>query len=515
MPKETLTQKQTRMLRQPEVGIEEDIEAVYSKGEVEIGWPGGVRRIFEGLARKYTAAIVGLELGDEGKGRMVDNKISTLLGKDRVDSVNVVRFQGGSNAGHTVEKDGTRIALHQIPSGIFHDRVVGIMDQGMVIHPEDLRTEILQVEETVGDTNGRLMLSQNAILCTDLERAEEVLNRIRQGRAKGGTGRGIGPSYAHHYDKLGFHIYDLMQENWRNQLGDQYERYEREFAANDLRLADVEVPDLEATKRQGKSISRTVGTKEEYLDRLEVVRTWLIQKDIVRNTFSIHSDTIGDFSKGVLFEGAQALGLHAWVGTRPDVTSSDTSILGISAGTGLWKSQDVADRVGVFKITYTSSVGVRRMPSQQENQWSNWVREVANEYGTTTGRPRDILHLDLPMLSYNARMSGIEVMAGTHLDVAREDYTIKVCTHYTRDGVKVDYQPGIKNLEDVSPSYVDLPGWDGKRVAEATAIDQLPENAIKFLSWIQRRTGYPIVAVTTGPARENFIALPGNDYVGE
>jgi adenylosuccinate synthase len=239
-----------------------------------------------------------------------------------------------------------------------------------------------------------------------------------------------------------------------------------------------------------------------------LARKNLLARKMVVNTFIMHQHIYQDKSQAVLFEGAQALGLHPWLGTLPDITASDTSVYGVHTGTAFWKAHDIQERIGIFKIPYTSSVGARRMPTHAEDDWSKKVREEAHEYGTTTGRPRDILYPDLPLLSYNFRMSGIEMLIGTHLDVAWEDIPIKVCTHYTdKKGNVVPYQPGLDYLKDVYPQYVELPGWDGALVRSAKTFKALPENAKKFLSFIQLRLATPIVAVTTGPGRNNYFEI--------
>ena len=143
-----------------------------------------------------------------------------------------------------------------------------------------------------------------------------------------------------------------------------------------------------------------------------------------------------------------------------------------------------------------------------DQEWALWVRETAHEYGTTTGRPRDITFLDLEFLRYNARMSGINALIGTHLDTATDTQQIKVCTHYTdKNGTTVSYQPGLHYLEDVVPQYVSLPGWDGEMCQKAKSKEDLPIHAQKFLAFIEARTGYPIVAATTGPKREHYVRL--------
>jgi adenylosuccinate synthase len=138
-----------------------------------------------------------------------------------------------------------------------------------------------------------------------------------------------------------------------------------------------------------------------------------------------------------------------------------------------------------------------------------FIRETAHEYGTTTGRPRDILNLDLAMLTYNCHVSGVDVLAGTHLDLAREDEPIRVCTHYEKNGKLVRYQPGLAYLEGVTPSYIELPGWDGSGTKNVQHVESLPLNAQKFLAFIQRRTGFPIIAVTTGASRDQLITFEG------
>lgn len=522
--KELLREQDQRFVH-PERYVFSDLEAIYGRGEIVVGWPEGVSRLFDDIVRDHTVAIVGVALGDEGKGRLVDNKLEALLAIPGVKRAYVIRYQGGSNAGHTVEREGIKLALHQVPSGVLYPEVVGIMDRGMVIHPEDLAIEVDDIEATVGDTRGKLILSRDAILVTDLERAEERLNRIKQGKAAGGTGRGISPAYAHFYDRLGLAIADFVKDDWREVLSAYYDRYAKEFAVYDMDIASVLVPDLRATRDMGKAQERQVGTKEEFLDRLEAARTWLIERDMVKNTFLIHREIYDDLATGVLFEGAQALGLHAWLGTRPDVTASDTSVYGIQSGTAYWRKDDIKDRIGVFKLTYTSSVGARHMPTEvplpkdlkglplyamEHERWAAFVREEAHEYGTTTGRPRDILHLDFPMLMYNCRMAGIEVLAGTHLDIAREGEFIKVCTDYVnKNGFPKEYRPNLVYLGKIVPHYVKLPGWDGEAAQKARTFDELPDNAKKFLAFIQRFTGYPIVAATTGPVRENIVTFSG------
>jgi len=297
-----LQRHQAEIFHNPQYYVQEAYQDIYTHNQVEVGWPEGAQRIFEDLARPNTVGVLGVELGDEGKGRVVDNKLEFLLSIPGVTIAYVDRDNGGNNAGHTAENDDVKLALHQVPSGVLHPEVIGIMDTGMSINPDDLMTEVNYVESKVGDTRKKLILSESAVLNTDLERAEELLNKRKQGKASGGTGRGIGPSYAHHYDRLGFHIFDLVAENWRETLGEQYDRYQREFNLYGLDISQLEVPDLEQFKKTGEASTRNIGTKAEFLDRLESARVWMIDRDMVQNTFLIHQEIAGDLSKGIVFE---------------------------------------------------------------------------------------------------------------------------------------------------------------------------------------------------------------------
>lgn len=514
-----LPKLQEKRFLSPHKEVKKDFRQIYKQDKYLLGWPAKEIRIYDEISRKNSVAVIGVALGDEGKGRIIDNKIGELLKTKGVKKVYVFRFNGGNNSGHSIEKDGKRIAVHVVPSSILYKKAIGVIDRGVVVHAEDLRTEIEYCESIVGDLTGKVLVSSDTILQTDIERAEEVLNRLITDGAKGGTGRGIAPSYAHYLDRKGKQVYDLTDPKWREEFGRLYDMMATQFKAFGEKLSEIQVPDFKAAKFEGKNLSRAVGTKEEFLDRLKKSRNWLIKRDMVVNTFAIHEEVARDSSVAILFEGAQALGLHPWNGTRKDTTSSDTSAYGIISGTGFWRPQDIKDRIGIFKITYMSSVGARVMPTQviiprdlpeekmnKDQKWARWVQQIANEKGTTTGRSRDICKLDLPFIAYNCRVAGIEVLIGTHLDIAQEGQPIAVCTHYIdKKGKMVPYQPGLRYQKDVIPAYIFLPGWDGELCHKAKSLKGLPQNAQKFLAFVQARIGYPVVGVTTGPERENFL----------
>lgn len=244
-------------------------------------------------------------------------------------------------------------------------------------------------------------------------------------------------------------------------------------------------------------------------------------KRFFQNTFLIHREVAPDPGNGVLFEGAQGMGLHSWLGRRPDVTASDTGPYGIMTSTGYWRYQDLKEVIGVAKATYMSSVGAGKpitmvdVPAQLTDEdramlspdqvYASWVREEAHEYGTTTGRPRDICYMDLPFMTYNIKMGGLRAMALTHLDIARDDMPVRVCTHYTDEsGSLVPYQPGLRYQEGLTPHYIDLPGWDGKLVQNAKTIDDLPLEALQYLAFMEKCLGVPIVCATTGPKPQDY-----------
>jgi len=453
-----------------------------------------------------SVAVLGLQFGDEGKGRVVDNKIQELI-KKGCKKIYVIRTQGGSNAGHTVEKGDVRIGLHQLPSGIFYREVIEVLESGMVIHPEDLLTEIELAESVAGSLKSRIILSEDAMLCTDLQRAIEVLNKKLTGNYTGGTGRGIGPTAAEFYERTGLTIINLLDKNWKTILTKKYKEIDLRFKAYNEKLSQITVPDFRKTKAQNIAVHRTVGSLNVFLERLDSTRKKLIQRKIVADTFFLMQKVYSDKKAGVVFEMAQAIGLDPWFGTRPDKTSTPTSIFGIKYGTRYWKESDVLETIGIIKGIYMSSVGSRTMPTEVNNNWAKWIRESANEYGTTTRRPRDVCYLDLPLLKYNLRMSGVKSIAITHLDICRKKEKIKVCTGYKLNGKSIGYKPDEEFLKKVRPVYKELPSWDIKEVSGITDYKKLPQEAKGFIKFIEQETGFPVVTATTGPKREDIIQI--------
>ena len=324
---ENLIDVQTSLFFAPDLKLQEDLYEIYHLNQIQIGWPEGAQRMLNQFARDHTSGFIGVQFGDEGKGRFVDNKIESILKIDGIKCVYVVRYNGGSNAGHSIVRGDERFAVHQIPSGILYPEAVGVMDRGMIIHPEDLKIEIEDIEIKVGDLRGKLFLSEEAILATDLERAEEVFNRtLSEGKSEGGTGRGISPAYAHFYDRLGVQVRNLMWDNWRDEFGERYDRYETYFKAFGVDLQNMDVPDLRETRKQGIEVSRKVGSKQEFLDRLESVRRCYSDRDegvtpahkMITNTYLLHRKNFLTSQKEYYLREPKA-----WVfipGSEPDRT---------------------------------------------------------------------------------------------------------------------------------------------------------------------------------------------------
>lgn len=559
--------RQQQLVLNPMFDLDKDIQRYIRDKEVRVGSPSDIGRLFNHFAESNVVVVLGAALGDEGKGSVVDRAMSYFVNRG-LKKVYVTRFNGGSNAGHTVTNGEQSVKLHQIASAVFQPEnveVKAIMDAGMTFNPVEFQLEYNYVENTIGKNalKGRMNISDYAILNTDLDRAEEVLLDIIAGRKSGSTGRGIRTSTGHFYERTGLFMRDLIDEDWEKKLGSKYDQLAIDFSARGESLEDTQVPDYEKilamnqlwdelnqrkdmlaeeelvsqeAKLKSMSTSHTIGTKDQFLKRLGDVRRWLIEEDMVHNMVEIHMDSLREVLEGKaghMFETAQALGLHPTLGTigANDTTSTITDPEGVLYSTKVWRINDKNIKLGVFKATYTSSVGRRRMPTlvdlnekkfgieiRRERQlpviatpverWAAWVRETANEFGTTTGRARDICHLDLPMLTYNCFAGKINMLAATHLDVARRGEKIKVCTHYLKNGTPVAYYPGIDSNTSIVPQYVELDGWNKEEVRNARSFNDLPVEAKTFLSFIQSRTGVPIVMSTTGPSREHLVKIP-------
>ncbi|MEE9312307.1 MAG: adenylosuccinate synthase [Planctomycetota bacterium] len=409
------------------------------------------------------SAILGLQWGDEGKGKLVD---ALCADKDLC-----VRFQGGGNAGHTVYPDGKKIVLHHLPTGVLHKQCANIMGQGMVVNPVNLIEEIEEVEARGYDLSGRLFLSDRLSITTPLHLQLDTVREDESANDKiGTTRRGIGPTYADRYDRIGVRMADLLDKSA-------------------LRAALQAACNVRNSQLSGNppSVDSMVPELLKAGDRLS---------QYVADTSLILADAV-DAGKKILFEGAQGAMLDVSGGTYPFVTSSHTMGNGISSGAGL--AVNVEDAIGVTKA-YCTRVGEGPFMTELHDELGNKLREAGGEFGATTGRPRRCGWIDLFALKYVCRISGIARLAVTKLDVLSGLGDINVGVGY--EGYdKPGLPAAISELSALKPIYETMAGWT-EDITEAKSLSDLPENARKLLSFIEDFVGVKVGIVSVGPARE-------------
>ena len=429
--------------------------------------------------------VIGLQWGDEAKGKLVD-----LLteGKDLV-----VRYAGGANAGHTVVIGDDVYKLHHIPSGIINDGVQNLITPGVVINPPTILEEIKQLADKGIDVSTRMKLSQRAHVVMPWHILEDKMwNQLVSGEDNIGTTlRGIGPCYA---DKVG--------RSFAIRLGDMIQD---DFADRVRKIVAVK-----------KQVLSAVATDEMELDAEAIVTEYSgYAKQLapmVTDTNRILLDAVDD-DKAILFEGAQGSLLDIDHGTFPFVTSSNSSGVGISTGSGVpgnWMGQIL----GVCK-TYATRVGGGPFPTEQDNDKGQHIRDLGNEYGTTTGRPRRCGWFDAVAVRYTARLGGVTSVALTMLDVLSELPEIEVCVAYELDGQRIDYFPGhVNELRRLKPIYETVLGWQTD-VTGARSLDDLPVAAINYIRHLEKLIDRKIEYVSVGPDRAQTIHIEKSGCLDE
>ncbi len=402
-------------------------------------------------------AIVGLQWGDEGKGKMTD-----VLAKE---ADLVIRYQGGDNAGHTVKFESYTYDLHILPSGVIHPHVISILGPGMVINLETFFKEKKPFPKAV------IKVSNRAHLILPFHKTLDAQKEITQNI--GTTKKGIGPSYSDKINRQGIRVASLLNK----------ERFIKEAET----LADLHGISFDA---------------RAYYDRYEDDILELIPNII---DVSKYIDEAVKLNKTIMFEGAQGVMLDISHGTYPYVTSSAPSVSGIPAQVGMapWLLEGA---LGIVKA-YSTRVGEGPFPTEIHTELAHQIREVAHEYGVTTGRPRRIGYLDLVSLKHAVRVSGITHLAITLLDVMNEMDEIKVCKAYELDGLIIDEVPAhIDDLSRVNPVYDTLNSFK-EDISTINSYDNLPEAAKTYLSYIEKQLEAKIAYVSVGPKREQTIHL--------
>ncbi|HVA46859.1 MAG TPA: adenylosuccinate synthase [Pirellulales bacterium] len=434
--------------------------------------------------------VIGLQWGDEAKGKIVD-----LLTEDH--DV-VVRYQGGANAGHTVVTGGQTYKLSLIPSGILRPDVQCVITGGVVLNPPSILSEIDGLRARGIEVGKNLVISDRAHVIFPWHLVEDRLTEgsARNGEAIGTTMRGIGPCYR---DKVGrtdaIRLGDLYRASIR-------ERIEHVVAHKNMIIAAMACDATAAVERL--DAARIHAEYQGYAERL---------KPHVADTTALLLDALEDGER-VLFEGAQGALLDVDHGTFPYVTSSNSSGVGIASGSGV-PGRYLNKIIGVVKA-YGTRVGGGPFPTEQDNALGQHLRDRGNEYGTVTRRPRRCGWFDAVAVRYTARLSGVDTLAVMLLDVLSELDEIKICTAYRVGGRRVSVFPShVEDLRQAEPVYETLPGWK-QEVSEARSMADLPDNARKYLAFLSKVIGRPVEIVSVGPDREQTVlADPRSTTSGE
>ncbi|MGB6327843.1 MAG: adenylosuccinate synthase [Halarcobacter sp.] len=408
--------------------------------------------------------IVGIQWGDEGKGKMVD-----MLAQN-YDIV--CRSQGGHNAGHTIWVDGVRHALHLIPSGVLNPKAINIIGNGVVLSPESIIKEMEQFE----GLEGRLFISDKAHLNLPYHALiDQAKEKLKGDKAIGTTGKGIGPAYSEKISRTGFRVGELLNpKKLASGIIDYFEQSRAIFE-----VLKVETPNKE----------ELVELLTEYKNKLE---------PFIANTTNMIWDAL-DSDKKILLEGAQGTLLDIDHGTYPYVTSSSCVSAGACTGLGI-SPKDIGVVTGIVKA-YTTRVGNGPFPSEDFTEDGQKIADIGKEVGVTTGRGRRCGWFDAIAVKHAARLNGCDQLSLMKLDVLDGFKTIKICTSYEVNGEIIKYMPS--DLENVKPVYEEIAGWDS--VVGCREFDKLPENAKKYINKIEELTGVRVGIVSTSPERDDTI----------
>lgn len=417
--------------------------------------------------------LLGLQWGDEGKGKIVD----VLTRNYDI----IARFQGGPNAGHTLEFEGRKHVLHTIPSGVFHPGTSNVIGNGVVIDPVIFRKEVEELMAHDVKVREVLLISRKAHLILPTHRLLDAASEQAKGKHKiGSTLKGIGPTYM---DKTG---------------------------RNGLRVGDIELEDFEDRYRQ------LVHKHEQILqhyegfqyDLAELEKDWFKAIEFLRSLSLIdsehHINSALKSGKSILAEGAQGSLLDIDFGSYPFVTSSTTTCAGSCTGLGIAPNR-IKNVYGIFKA-YCTRVGSGPFPTELDDEVGEKLRTAGHEFGATTGRKRRCGWLDLPALKYAIDINGVTSLIMMKSDVLSGFDTIKVCTGYRYKGTEIDYLPYRIDEHLVEPIYKDIPGWS-EDISALENYEQAPENLKKYVEFLQDELGVPISIISVGPDRKQTIRL--------
>jgi adenylosuccinate synthase len=416
--------------------------------------------------------LLGLQWGDEGKGKIVDVLTSSYD--------IIARFQGGPNAGHTLEFDGNKHVLHTIPSGIFHPKATNLIGNGVVIDPVIFIKEIEGLNPYNIDFNKKLLISKKAHLILPTHRLLDAASEASKGKAKiGSTLKGIGPTYMDKTGRNGIRVGDILATNWE-------EKYKR-----------LSLKHLNMLESYNISIDYDLnGLESEFFSSIENLKKF---KLVDSEQYLIDAQKEG--SK-ILAEGAQGSLLDVDFGTYPFVTSSTTTAAGACTGLGIAPNK-IKEVFGIFKA-YATRVGSGPFPTELFDNIGKTMARVGNEFGSTTGRARRCGWIDLVALKYCININGVTQLMMMKGDVLSGFNKIKVCTAYKTESGIIDYLPYDISNKEVTPIFDELPGWK-ENLTDINDLNQFPVNFNNYISYLEEALNTPIKIVSVGPDRKQTI----------
>jgi adenylosuccinate synthase len=416
--------------------------------------------------------LLGLQWGDEGKGKIVD----VLTPQYDI----IARFQGGPNAGHTLEFNGIKHVLHTIPSGIFREDVVNLVGNGVVIDPVVFQKELEKLAPFNIDFKKRLLLSKKAHLILPTHRLLDAASETAKGKNKiGSTLKGIGPTYMDKTGRNGLRVGDIFMSNFQEKYDALVEKHVgmlSHYEGFEYDLSELEAP---------------------FMEGIEVLKglTAVDSEQYLNEAFKA--------GKRVLAEGAQGTMLDIDFGTYPFVTSSNTVTAGTCTGLGVAPTK-IGNVIGIFKA-YCTRVGSGPFPTELDDEVGELIRQEGREFGATTGRPRRCGWVDLPQMKYAIMINGVTELSMMKADVLSCFETIKVCTHYIIDGERVDYFPFDVNGIDLTPVYEEIEGWNCD-LTQLSSYDDAPQALKNYVSYLERNLEVPITVVSVGPDRTQTLS---------
>ena len=416
--------------------------------------------------------LLGLQWGDEGKGKIVD-----VLTKN-YDII--ARFQGGPNAGHTLEFDGIKHVLRTIPSGIFHKDAINLIGNGVVIDPVVLVKELEALHQFNIDYKSKLLISRKAHLILPTHRLLDAASEASKGKAKiGSTLKGIGPTYMDKTGRNGIRVGDIEMANWKDKYRALADKHEGMI---DFYNVDIQydLPDME----------EEFFTAVEKLKEMQFIDSEAYLHDALKN------------NKPILAEGAQGSLLDIDFGTYPFVTSSNTTAAGACTGLGV-APNTIKEVFGIFKA-YTTRVGSGPFPTELFDKVGEKMAKIGNEFGAVTGRPRRCGWLDLVALKYAVQVNGVTQLMMMKADVLSGFKSIKVCTSYQYKGEAIWHLPYNIEPENVQPNYTELKGWK-EDLTVMDDVSQLPDELNEYIAFLEKELEIPIKIVSVGPDRKQTI----------